>query len=171
MTNAQTGFRKNRSTVDQIARLQDTINKYIRNQGHTFGVFLDFKNAFDMMWRNGLLIKLKKLGINGHMFDWIQDFLEERTLQVRVGRELSNIRTLENGTAQGAIISPLLFICMINDLPDVLTNTDTSLFADDSAIFKSSRNLECLQRSIQKGLDAVQSWCAEWALQYPLKKL
>ena len=47
LSNVQTGFRKNRSTVDQIVWLQDAINKYIRNQGHTLGVFLDFKNAFD----------------------------------------------------------------------------------------------------------------------------
>ena len=74
--------------------------------------------------------------------DWIQEFLEERTIQVRVGRELLNIRSMDEGSAHGAMIFPLLFICMINYLPDILTNIDTSLFADDSAISKSKRNLD-----------------------------
>ena len=74
--------------------------------------------------------------------DWIQEFLEERTIKVRIGRELLNIRSMDEGPAQGAMISPLLFICMINDLPDILTNIDTSVFADDSAISKWKRNLD-----------------------------
>ena len=38
-----------------------------------------------MVWRKGLLIKLKEFGINGRMFDWIADFNTDRTFQVRVG--------------------------------------------------------------------------------------
>ena len=70
------------------------------------------------------------------MFKFISDFLTDRTIQVRVGDALSDIFRLENGTTQGSIISPLLFLIMINDLPDVLVNVDSSLFADDSAVFK-----------------------------------
>ena len=62
LTNVQTGFRKGRSTVDQIIRLQDTINKYNHNKGYTMAVFIDFKSAYDMLWHNGLLRKLKKYG-------------------------------------------------------------------------------------------------------------
>jgi len=91
LTNVQTGFRKNRSTIDQIIRLQDTINRSLRNHSHTLGVFLDFEKAFDMMWRSGFMIKLKKYGINSHMYDWIKEFLFDRTIQVRVGNALSKV--------------------------------------------------------------------------------
>lgn len=72
LTNVQTGFRKKRSTVDQIIRLQDAINRSLRNHSHTLVIFLDFEKAFDMMWRTGLMTKLKKYGINGHTYDWIR---------------------------------------------------------------------------------------------------
>ena len=104
------------------------------------------------------------------MFDWIRDFLDERTIQVRVRSELSSTRILENGIAQGAMISPLLFICMINDLPDILTNTETSLLANDSAILKSGKNLAFLQKTVQKCLDAVHAWCIEWGFTVSLEK-
>ena len=36
-------------------------------------------------------MKLKNFGINGSMYEWIRNFLSERTIQVRVGNELSDI--------------------------------------------------------------------------------
>lgn len=74
LNNVQSGFRKGRSTVDHIIRLQDTINKYNHNKGFTVGVFIDFESAFPMLWRNGLLIKLKKYGITGNIFTFINNF-------------------------------------------------------------------------------------------------
>jgi len=47
LNNVQCGFRKGRSTVDHIIRLQDAINKYNHNKGFTVGVFIDFQSAFD----------------------------------------------------------------------------------------------------------------------------
>ena len=50
LSNIQSGFRKSRSTVDHIIRLQDTINKFNNNnnnKGFTVRVFIDFQSAFD----------------------------------------------------------------------------------------------------------------------------
>ena len=134
-------------------------------------IFVDFEKAFDMVWRNGLLIKLKKLGINGKMFSWIADFFTDRTIQVRVGSSLSNVYILENGTSQGSMISPAMFIGMIDDLPSSLHNTDTSLFADDSTLFKAGRNIKHLQRAVQIDLNALQEWCDAWGFKISAEKL
>ena len=75
------------------------------------GVFIDFQSAFDMMWRAGLLIKLKNLGITGNIFNFIKNFLTDRSIQVKVGSTFSQKYTLDNGAAQGSIISPLLSQC------------------------------------------------------------
>jgi exonuclease III len=141
LSDEQSGFRRNRSTMDHVVRLHDAIVRQTRNRGFVLAVFLDFERAFDMVWRKGLMIKLKRLGINGRMFDWIDAFLNDRTFQVRVGTQLSKIHTLENGTAQGANFSPLAFISMIDDLTDSLENVESSLFADDSMIYKGGRTL------------------------------
>ena len=106
LNNSQSGFRRGRSTVDHIIRLQDEINKHINNKSYVLAVFVDFEKAFDMVWRTGLLIKLKGFGINGRMLQWIANFISDRTIQVGVGTTLSNIYTVENGTAQGSMISP-----------------------------------------------------------------
>ena len=170
LNNAQTGFRQGRSTLDQIIKLQDTINKYNRAKGFTVGVFLDFEKAYDMLWRPGLMAKVKKLGINGNMFAFIENFICDRTFQVQVGGELSKCAQLENGTPQGSIISPTLFLIMINDLTVSKPGVELSLFADDSATYKSGKNLKQLIKDIQDSLDSISEWCDTWGLKISMTK-
>ena len=161
LNNNQSGFRNGRSTQDNIVRLHDQINKFIKTQGCTLGVFLDFEKAYDMIWRPGLLVKLKRLGISGNLLNYVKTFLSDRTFQVKIGNILSTELKLENGIAQGSIIAPLLFLIMINDFPDS-PSVDNMLFADDSAVFKSGRNINFLVQQIQIHLSKVQNWCDEW---------
>ena len=165
LNNIQCGFRKG-----HIIRLQDAINKYNNNKGYTVGVFIDFQSAFDMMWRTGLLIKLRKLGITGNIFSFIKNFLTDRSIQVKVGNNLSDKYILDNGTAQGSIISPLLFLIMINDLPDLLHNVETSLFADDSCVFKTGKSLPFITKTIQESLNKIADWCDQWGFKISLDK-
>ena len=76
---------------------------------------IDLQRAFDLVWHDGLLYNIKKLGLEGNIFNFIRDFLRNRTIQVRVGSELSSVRVLENGTPQGSVIIPLLFLLRVND--------------------------------------------------------
>ena len=92
----QSGFRKQRSTCDHIVRLQDNVNKALHNNEHTLAIFLDFSKAFDMVWRAGLLYKLRRLGIGGRIYNWIADFLTGRKIRVRVGAAISEpVRDVE----------------------------------------------------------------------------
>jgi len=116
LTNVQTGFRKGRGTVDHLIRLQDTINKYNLNRGYTVAVFIDFKSAYDMLSHDVLKGKLKKLGLTGEIYQYIDNFLTGRTIQVQVGNKFSKVLDINNGTPQGSVISPLLLLIMINDL-------------------------------------------------------
>ena len=172
LTNVQTGFRKRRSTIDQIIRLQDEINRSISTGRVTLAIFIDFERAFDMLWKDGLLIKLERMGISGNMYSWIDTFLSDRTIQVQVGETLSSRRKLQNGTPQGSPLSPLLFLIAINDLPDCLAGVETSLFADDCAIFRSfgQHQLSNAVDVMQQNLDAIQKWCDKWGFKMSVNK-
>ena len=173
LTINQTGFRKNRSTIDQIVRLQDHISRHLHNKMHTLALFIDFKAAFDMLWKNGVLIKLHDMKIDGRIFEWIKTFLSNRSFQTRVGNILSEIKYMENGTPQGSPLSPILFLVAINDLPSILNKeTNCSLFADDCAIYCSNFNYK-LQRSksqLQSDLIKIQSWCETWGFKISIDK-
>jgi len=76
-----------------------------------------------MLWHDGLMIKLKKLGLDGEIVQFIRNFLIGRTMQVKVGNQLSQSMTIENGTPQESVISPLLFLITIHDLPDTVKSS------------------------------------------------
>jgi ribonuclease HI len=170
LNNCQTGFRKQRSTLDQILKLQDKISKYNANKGFTVAAFLDFERAYDLLWKPGLMSKVKKLGINGNMFSFINSFIEDRTFQVKVGNDLSENKIQENGTPQGSILSPLLFLIMINDIEIGGNGVDLSLFADDSATYKSGKNLNKLIKDVQNSLDHISSWADKWGIKISATK-
>ena len=76
--------------MDQLLRLSNDILKGIGEGHYTLGVFLDIEKAYDMVWRKGVIYKVHRLGINGKMFNWIQSFLSDRYMHVRVGSTLSD---------------------------------------------------------------------------------
>ena len=163
LNESQCGFRKNRSTIDQLVRLHDAINKSLSTGGYLVGVFIDFQAAFDLVWREGLLYKLRGLGIGGNMHRWINDFLTGRTIKVKVGGEISDSQTLDNGTPQGSVISPLLFLIMINDIPtENNAQSQTSIYADDGSLWRAGGNLKQVNKQLQKQLDDVVAWCDCW---------
>ena len=162
---AQTGFRKNLSTTDQLIKLQNILVNKMRRGGAVLGVFLDLEKASDMLWNNGLLNKLKKMKINGRMFNFIQDFVKERTFHVKVKDSVSTTRRLQNGTPQGSVISPTLFLIMINDMSTESSDVDLSLFADDSATFAHGKEIRELRNKMQTSLDAIQAWADRWGFQ------
>ena len=59
---------------------------------------------------------------------------------------------------------------MINDLPGSLKDVDSSLFADDSCIFKSGRNIKFITNLIQDNLDRISNWCDKWWFKISLDK-
>ena len=132
----QSGFRKKRQTLDQLMRLKDEVDRCRAGNRATVAVFLDLEKAYDMLWREGVLIEIRKIGVSGAMFNYIKDFLKDRTFQVRVGQTLSETYILENGTPQGAVISPTLFNILINPVKKALEKyigVAMGRFADDTA--------------------------------------
>ena len=76
LTQYQAGFREGRSTNDHLVKLQDNIMKQLNTGGHVLSVFLDIEKAFDMMWGDGLILKLSKLGIGGKFLGWVESFFK-----------------------------------------------------------------------------------------------
>lgn len=70
------------------------------------------------------------------MLNYIRDFLKSLCIQVRVGGSFSDTVSVNNGTTQESVISPVLFNIMVNMFEGVGNGFGGSLFADDGAIWK-----------------------------------
>lgn len=158
----QTGFRKGRGTIDQIMRLADETHKALNNRQITLAVMIDLEKAFDLVWHEGLLSKARSLGLNGNIINFIESFLKDRKIRVKVGTSISNAYTLDNGTPQGSVISPLLFLIMINDIEPPTNGIKLSLYADDSAAWKSGSNVRTLVSELQNYIDKLVAYFDRW---------
>ena len=79
--NAQAGFRRKSRTEDQLFRLIQNVIDGFQEGKSTTAVFIDLQQAYDRVWKKGLLIKMSRMGIHGKMLSWIQAFLSNRTIQ------------------------------------------------------------------------------------------
>lgn len=134
-------------------------------------VFLDIEKAYDTMWREGLLIKLDRMGIGGKMYNFILDFLSQRTFRVRVGSENSDEFTVESGIPQGSVISPILFNLMIHYIFVKLgQESEGLLYADDAVIWKRGKNIPYITTIMQKGIKSLEQWGIDWGLKFSTQK-
>ena len=78
--------------------------------------FFYLEKAYDTTWRYGILKDRHDLGIKSRLPLSIQSFLEDRTMQVRIGFTLSDLYDQEQGVPQGSILSTTLFNIKINKL-------------------------------------------------------
>ena len=158
----QCGFRKGHCTTDHIVRLKTEAEFAIKSGNITVAIFIDFTKAFDLLWRDGLVLKLMKLNIKGLCLKWIKNFLENRSSHVVIDSFLSDSFDFDNGTPQGSVISPILFLIMINDFPILSDFTRSALFADDSSIWRSETNLHQILHHLQEDLNKIELWCKDW---------
>ncbi|KAK3882228.1 hypothetical protein Pcinc_013401 [Petrolisthes cinctipes] len=68
----QAGFRKGRSTIEQIFNLRLLCEKHLQHQRELYHVFIDFKNAFDRVWHDALWATMKKFNMGKKLTHTIQ---------------------------------------------------------------------------------------------------
>ena len=111
LSSRQSGFCKADGTEYQLLRLVQQWSELLDSGEYVGAVFFDLQKAFDMVWHKGLLAKLQATGICGNAFSWLEDFLSHLIQRTLVGRAMSQDLPLSDGVPQGAILSPLLFLC------------------------------------------------------------
>ena len=171
LTPYQSGFRKHRSTNDQLVRLETFIREAFINNEHMAAIFFDLEKAYDTTWKYGIMKDLHRCGLKGNLPIFIENFLNDRYFRVRINTTLSKHYFQENGVPQGAILSVTLFILKINSIVDCLKeDIDGSLYVDDFLISCRSKNMFSIERKLQLCLNRLQRWCDENGFKFSKSK-
>ena len=155
----QFGFRKGHSTAQAVSEIADNLREAIDNNLYTCGVFIDFSKAFDTVNHEMLLKKLESYGIRGMPLKWFTSYLNNRQQYVAIGHTESPRQAMTCGIPQGSTLGPLLLLLYINDLPNCSENLTFRIFADDTNLFASARDLKNLETLINSELGKVKVWC------------
>ena len=159
ISSIQSGFRSERSTNDNLIRLETFIRDAFIKKEHVVAVFFDLEKAYDTTWRYGILRDLHELGLKGRLPVFIKSFLADRRMQVRVGSTLSDKFEQAQGVPQGSILSTTLFNIRINNIVNCLDpKTEGSLYVDDFCICYRSKSMRTIERHLQQCLNKIENW-------------
>jgi hypothetical protein len=148
LADEQAGFRRERSTTDQIFILTEII--IARRPKKTFVAFIDIAKAYDRVWRDGLWYKLTQSGIKGKLWRILKNIYKRVESAVNLGQDITDFFTIDVGLRQGCLLSPILFDLFLNDLVKELNalgkgvkcgnkKVTILLFADDIALIANSK--------------------------------
>ena len=174
----QTGFRKDYSTLDHIFLLKSFIDIFVTNENQKlYCAFVDYKKAFDTVWRSALWHKLIQSGVTGKLYNVIVNMYKNIKSCVNLDGNISDFFVSLNGVRQGENLSPFLFALFINDIEQFLLQYGCNpieiagidlqiylklliiMYADDTVLFANSKE------NLQRCLDGLKEYCDKWKLQ------
>ena len=115
---SQHGFRSKRGTNSLLAQMYERIAREKDDKKTLITIVTrDISKAFDKVHRESLIYKLSQLKLPDPLLRIVSNFLHDRTAQIKLNSKLGDVFMLKSGVPQGDILSPLLFLIMMNDFP------------------------------------------------------
>ena len=109
------------------------------------------------------------MGVSGEIGIWIHNFLSDRKQVVLANGARSSEARVTSGVPQGTCLGPLLFLIMINDLPESVLDSLVSIFADDTRVTKVIKEEEDIEK-LQNDINRVYEWQEKNNLLFNAKK-
>lgn len=167
ITPRQHGFRRGFSTTTQLLHVTHFAAQALNENDDYHMISFDFSKAFDKVPHQLLIHKLKYYKINPMCINWIENWLCDRSFIVKTGGLSSKEFPVGSGVPQGSVLGPLLFLLYINDMVDNITDSDISLYADDTLL---SVNLTKHPGILQSEVDKLKEWANKWGMQFNANK-
>ena len=161
----QSGFKPGDSCINQLLSITHKIYKSFGDGYEVRGVFLDISKAFDKVWHNGLIYKLKQNGVSGNLLNLIIDFLDARKQRVALDGQYSSWASVKAGVPQNSILVPLFFLIFINDLSDNLLS-NPKLFTDDTSLLSVVRDITLSAKNLNDDLKKINKWALQWKMNF-----
>ena len=124
---AQTAYQKGLSCADAIFATQEALLTHVRDGGKPFLCFYDIEKAFDSVELPILLKQLQTIGINGKFWRLLKHWYSTSSARVRVNGHTSYSFNISRGVKQGSVLSPTLFLTVMDLLLKRLRESDCGL--------------------------------------------
>ena len=147
----QSAYCKKVSCADAIFATQETITRYARQGSHVFMCLYDLEKAFDTVEYPILLERLYAVGINGKCWWLIRNWYMGAQCRVRIQKGLlSQPYVIERGVKQGSVLSPVLFLLVMDPLLIKLQQSGIGLSVNNffAGCFLHADDIQTLSTSI-----------------------
>ncbi|XP_070387865.1 uncharacterized protein [Dermacentor albipictus] len=159
--NSIIGFRKKLGTQDTMILLKnEIIDDTTGTKGNRAILGLDLQSTFDKVRHSAILAQVSRLNMGRRTYQYIKDFLMERTTKICAGDlQLEEKKLGSVGTPQGSVISPLLFnhvmIGVANRLERVAGVRHT-IYADDVTLCVPGGSDGHIETTLQEAVNATE---------------
>ena len=167
ITKNQSGFTPGDSGTNQLLSLIHDIHLAFDDNSclEVRSIYLDMSKAFDKVWHEGLLHKLKQNGIDGNLLGLLKNYLSNRRQRVVLNGKMSDWAPIQSGVPQGSVLGPLLFLIFINDLEDGIIS-QIKFFADDTSLYSVVRDPAKSARELNHDLEVINDWAKQWKMSF-----
>ena len=174
----QAAYRKGRRTTDNIFTLYAMAEKYLSKKGGRFYcAYIDFSWAFDNLPHSHLWYRLVSEGVHGKFLRVLQSMYRKLRSSVKTSSGLSDFFRCLNGTRQGCMISPALFIMYVNELAQMLRDMCPGLYVSEQYpsvhILVYADDLTLVNDTVgrvQNELNVLNQFCQNYGMTVNLKK-
>ena len=167
---SQCGFRKHRSTMDNLVSLERYIRDAFARKQQAVGLFFDLEKAYETTWQYGIVCDLHRIGLRGRLPVFMSEYLRDRRIGVRIGTTLSDEFYLEEGVPTGGVLAVTCFGLKINEPSGIAKDIFRALFVDDLVICFRGRFLDTIERHLQQGVHAIQEWATRDGFRFAAHK-
>lgn len=167
----QFGFRKSRSTLDNLSILTTDIRLAFSRNESLVAVFLDINSAYDSVNLSLLKNKMLNIGFPPGLTHFIFRLMIGRSISLRLFDRVISNRLIWKGLPQGSVLSPLLYNIYTRDLDSVICpNCKCLQFADDVVVYLSVKKIEFGVNVINNSLYLLNSWLDSHGLLFSYSK-
>ena len=153
LCNYQSGFTANHLANLCLSFLTDKVLKGF-DEGLLTGMILnDLQKAFGTI----LLKELASKGLSDKCIQWFRSYLCERIFFMEMENQLSNYRKVSCSILQGSILGPFLFLIYVSGMPQAV-KSNLFLHANDSCLMYQHRDVEEIEKQLNKGFENVCNW-------------
>ena len=141
--NYQSGFKKNNSTDLCLSFLDGKILKGFDKGLFKRMILMHLQKAFDIINSEILPGKLHAIGFSERTVEWFKSYLLDRAFKVNTNNHFSDLSKISFGAPQGSILGPLLFLLVVNDMPQAV-HPNLFLYADDSGLTYQQKDVHTI---------------------------
>lgn len=169
LTEEQCGFRRARGTSDAVFIARQIFEKAKERRVPIHWNFVDFKAAFDTIWREALWKCLRSIGVESKMVNLIETMYEQTKCAIIVNGKMSEWFKVGVGVRQGCLLSPALFNLFLEFVMKGLRQLDSGVqmgntcinnirYADDTTL------LDLVFEKLQVTTDELDKACKKWGM-------
>ena len=144
----QCGFRKGKSTTNQIFTVSQIMEKTVEYQIGVHHLFIDFKSAYDSIYQEKLLYAMTEFGIPLKLIRLVQATMTNVQCSVQIQSRLSEPISITRGVRQGDALACLLFnIALEKVIRDSGIQTRGTIFFKTVQILAYADDIDLMART------------------------